>query len=183
MGSFCGAFTIDKKEAQSHLRPRRSQQNIIDLATIDSDTGAGAKFWKNLERECVEEQCGLEEAIETYEEFGAQAKIQTFSGSQQNFDKKYVNEYVSNYLDDNNMRSTVQANFDKFYTACYPSWAAKDDKANRPGLTQVSFTTSSDDNTSSNSFKITNQKDSFIEVFDECIRRIDINQSVHKFLS
>merc|ERR1712117_374944 len=100
-----------------------------------------------------------------------------------NFDKKYVNEYVSNYLDDNNMRSTVQANFDKFYTACYPSWAAKDDKANRPGLTQVSFTTSSDDNTSSNSFKITNQKDSFIEVFDECIRKIDINQSVHKFLS
>ena len=59
LATFCGAFTIDKKEAQSHLRSvRSSKQNIIDLATVDSDTGAGATFWKNLERECVEERAG-----------------------------------------------------------------------------------------------------------------------------
>merc|ERR1712156_986323 len=107
--TFCGAFTIDKKEAQSHLRSiRAAKQNIIDLATVDAKTGAGALFWKNLERECVEEQCGLEEAIETYEEFGAKARIQTWSSSQKSYDK-YVNEYVSNYLDANNLRDDVQA--------------------------------------------------------------------------
>merc|ERR1712048_329345 len=112
-GAYSNAFTLDKESASSALRSKRSDgsQNIVDLATIDSDTGAGKTFWANLERECVEEQCGLEEAIETYEEFGAQAKIQVISSSQQSYDK-YVNEYVSNYLKKNNLRDTVLAKFD-----------------------------------------------------------------------
>merc|ERR1712031_27891 len=180
--SFCGAFTIDKKEAQSHLRPRRSQQNIIDLATIDSDTGAGATFWKNLERECVEEQCGLEEAIETYEEFGAQARIQTLSSSQKSYDK-YVNEYVSNYLSENNLRDSVAAQFEKFYTSCYEDWKNADDKGNAPGLTDISFTTESDNTVNGNDFKIENADGSIIEVMDKCFKRIDASKSAQGFLS
>merc|ERR1719295_366468 len=104
-GAYSNAFTLDKESASSALRSKRSDgsQNIVDLATIDSDTGAGKTFWANLERECVEEQCGLEEAIETYEEFGASARIQTLSAGQQSY-AKYVNEYVSNHLDTENLR-------------------------------------------------------------------------------
>merc|ERR1712130_87359 len=183
LASFCGAFTIDKKEAQSHLRSvRSSKQNIIDLATVDSDTGAGALFWKNLERECVEEQCGLEEAIETYEEFGASAKIQSLSSSQQSYDK-YVNEYVSNYLDENNLRDSVAAQFERFYTACYAEWKDTDDKANQPGLSQISFTTDSDNTVNGNDFKIENASGSIIDVMNKCFKKIDASKSVQGFLS
>merc|ERR1712109_145208 len=154
--TFSSAFTIDKKEAHSQLRTVRSiNQNIIDLATVDKGTGAGALFWKNLERECVEEQCGLEEAIETYEEFGAKARIQTWSSSQKSYDK-YVNEYVSNYLDKNGLRDSVAAQFDTFYTNCYQKWVETDDKKNLPGLTEITFTTDSDNTVNGNDFKISN---------------------------
>ena len=60
------AFKLDKKDATTLIRSKRANHDIVDLATVNSGTGAGATFWANLERECVEEQCGLEEAIETY---------------------------------------------------------------------------------------------------------------------
>merc|ERR1712130_650924 len=183
LATFCGAFTIDKKEAQSHLRSiRASKQNIIDLATVDAKTGAGALFWKNLERECVEEQCGLEEAIETYEEFGAKANIQTLSAGQQSYDK-YVNEYVSNHLDTNGLRDSVAAEFEKFYTNCYQSWKDADDKENKPGLTQMTFTTDSDNTVNGNGFKIQNVEGSLIDVWDRCIKNVDPSKSVQGFIS
>ena len=181
--TFSSAFTIDKKEASSQLRSVRStKQNIIDLATVDKGTGAGALFWKNLERECVEEQCGLEEAIETYEEFGASARIQTLNADQQSYDK-YVNEYVSNHLDTENLRDTVQATFDKFYTACYEDWKNADDKGNAKGLRELSFTTSSDNNGNGNAFEVEHAEGSFIDVMDKCFKKIDASKSVQSFLS
>jgi len=60
---------------------------VIDLTNLDNKNKAATKFLQNLERECVEEQCGLEEAIETYEEFGARAAANVISGDQQKYDK------------------------------------------------------------------------------------------------
>jgi len=179
------AFTIDKQQAQeTFLRSKRSgKEDIIDLATVDSGTGAGKKFWANLERECVEEQCGLEEAIETFEEFGAQAGIKIINGKQQKYDK-YVNEYVSNYLDKNNKRDALDAAFNKFYVACYEKeWKNADDKKNAPGLTDLTFISATDDSSTGNSFKIKNQKGSIIEKMDKCIKGIDSSKSVTGFLS
>jgi len=178
-------FTIDKQQAQeTFLRSKRSgKEDIIDLATVDSGTGAGKKFWANLERECVEEQCGLEEAIETFEEFGAQAGINSLTGNQQKFDK-YVNEYVSNYLDENNKRDALDAAFNKFYVDCYNKvWKDADDKKNAPGLTDLTFISASDDGSNRNGFKIKNQKGSIIEKMDKCIKNKDSSKSVTGFLS
>jgi len=179
------AFTIDKQQAQgTFLRSKRSgREDIVDLATVDANTGAGQKFWANLERECVEEQCGLEEAIETFEEFGAQAGINTINAEQQKYDK-YVNEYVSNYLDDNNKRDSLDAAFNKFYVDCYEKvWKDADDKKNAPGLTDLTFISATDNGSNQNGFKIRNQKGSIIEKMDKCIKSKDSSKSVTKFLS
>lgn len=176
------AFKLDKKDATTLIRSKRANHDIVDLATVNSGTGAGATFWANLERECVEEQCGLEEAIETYEEFGAQADIQVKNSKQQSYDP-YVNEYVSKYLKDNNMRDTVQATFTKFYTKCYEDWKAADDKKNRPGLTEITWHSKSDDGSRENKFQIGNEKGSIIDVMQICIKKIDSSKSIEGFLN
>merc|ERR1712154_333289 len=186
LATFCGAFTIDKKEAQSHLRSvRSSKQNIIDLATVDSDTGAGALFWKNLERECVEEQCGLEEAIETYEEFGAAAAAQVISGDQSKYDK-YVNEYVSAHIKANNLRDSLQKQFQKFYVDCHEKfWKTKhkNERKDAPALTDVQITSASD-NDVKNGFILKNPEGSFLEALNTCIKAKGGNgESVEHFLS
>jgi len=179
------AFTIDKQQAQeTFLRSKRSNKhNIVDLATIDSKTGAGKTFWQNLERECVEEKCGLEEAIETFEEFGAQAEIQNLGANQQKYDK-YVNEYVSNYLDEYNLRKTLDGHFNDFYVDCYEKvWKDADNKKNAPGLSEIVFSTDSDNQSNGNGFKITNKKGSIIEKMDECIKTKDSTKSTEGFIS
>jgi hypothetical protein len=176
------AFKLDKKDATTLIRSKRANHEIVDLATVNSGTGAGATFWANLERECAEEQCGLEEAIETYEEFGAQAKIQVKNSKQQSYEP-YVNEYVSKYLKDNDMRASVQVTFDKFYTKCYEDWKNADDKKNRPGLTDITWQSKSDDASRENKFQIGNEKGSIIDVMKICIKKIDSSQSVEGFLN
>jgi len=181
---YTNAFTIDKKEAeQNFLRVRRKTHAIVDLATVDAGTGAGQKFWKNLERECVEEQCNMEEAIETYEEFGAQAGILVLNSGQQKYDK-YTNEYVSQYLDENNLRDSFKEKFEKFYVECHKAvWEDADDKNTAPGLTDITFTTNSDNGSNGNKFVISNHQGSFLDKLDSCIKGKDSSKSVHGFIS
>merc|ERR1711976_599927 len=171
-------------KANEVLRTRR-ETDVIDLTNLDNKNKAAQKFLANLERECVEEQCGLEEAIETYEEFGASAAAQVISGDQSKYDQ-YVNEYVSAHIKANNLRESLEKQFQKFYVDCHEKfWKTKhkNERNQAPALTDVQITSASD-NDVKNGFVLKNHEGSFLEALNTCIKaKGDNDESVENFLS
>jgi len=98
----------------------------------------------------------------------------------------YTNEYVLQHIKANNLRESLEKQFQKFYVDCHQKfWKNKSKKERKSArkLPDVQLTSASD-NGVKNKFTVRNHEGSFLEVLDNCIKsKGSGKESVEYFLS